>query len=122
MQEIKTVIAVLEKYLKCLIFYTNLSYFIPSLFMHESHLLRNAIVDIMTNIIRLVLVPAEQEEDTYKEPREKFLCIFLQRITDKHAYCRSHVLSVLGTLAAKKIVPKKYLPHLMKAGIDRIMD
>ena len=81
------------------IFYTNLSCFIP-LFKHDSYLLRNAIVDIMTNILRLVLAPAEQEEDIYKEPREKFLSTLLQRIYDKHSFCRCHVLGVLGRLAA----------------------
>ena len=81
------------------IFYTNLSCFIP-LFKHDSYLLRNAIVDIVTNILRLVLAPAEQEEDTYREPREKLLSTLLQRIYDKHSFCRSHLLGVLGRLVA----------------------
>ena len=58
----------------------------------------------------------------YKESREKFITTFLQRIYDKHSFCRSHVLGTLTQLASDKLVEKKYLLLLLKAGIDRVKD
>lgn len=58
----------------------------------------------------------------YQESKEKFITTFLQRIYDKHSFCRSHVLGVLGQLVSDKTVDKKYLVLLLKAGIDRVKD
>jgi hypothetical protein len=102
------------------IFYTNLSCFIV-LLKHESYYLRNAIVDIMGNIFRHVFSDPDND-DMYKESREKFVTTLLQRIYDKSSFCRNHVLGVLAQLAADKIVEKKYLVLLLKAGIDRVKD
>ena len=46
----------------------------------------------------------------------------MQRIYDKSSFCRSHVLGILGQLAIDKVVEKKFLILLMKAGIDRVKD
>lgn len=102
------------------IFHTNLSCFIV-LLKHESYYLRNAIADIMANIFRFVL-SGEENEEVYKESREKFITTLLQRIYDKSSFCRCHILGILAQLASEKIVAKKYLILFLKAGIDRVKD
>ena len=100
------------------VFYNNLQCFIK-LYEHESYLLRNAISDILFNIIRNVL-NIETEEN--KKAKERFITTLLQRIYDKNSHCRTHVIYILMTLAQEKLVPRKYMTLFLKAGIDRVKD
>ena len=75
----------------------------------------------MMNILRFVM-NGEENEEMYKEPKEKFISTLLQRIYDKSSFCRSHVLGILAQLATEKLVPRKYLILFMKAGMDRVKD
>ncbi len=77
------------------VFYNNLQCFIK-LYEHESYLLRNAISDILFNIIRNVL-NIETEEN--KKAKERFITTLLQRIYDKNSHCRTYVINILMTLA-----------------------
>jgi len=75
----------------------------------------------MMNILKYVL-SEPNNEDMYKDAKEKFITTLLQRIYDKSSFCRSHVLGILAQLTADKIIPGKYLILFLKAGIDRVKD
>jgi|JI61114C2RNA_FD_contig_101_468484_length_3691_multi_2_in_0_out_0_1 flagellar biosynthesis chaperone FliJ len=99
-------------------FYNNLQCFIK-LYDSESYLLRNAITDIMANIIRKVLSGDSEEK---VKNRDKFIMTLLQRIHDKNSHARAYVLNVLAQLVADNIVPKQRLIMMLKAGVDRLRD
>ena len=74
-------------------FNSNLSSFIQ-LYDSENYMLRNAITEIIGNIIKLVLTQSSSEVDnpvTHQNKR-KLLDILLKRLNDKVAYCRSTTL------------------------------
>lgn len=96
-------------------FYTNLSCFIR-LYQHESYHLRNAISDILMNIL------LQLQDESMEKAREKFLNTLLQRIYDKSSFCRWHVLGILNQLAIERAVPNRYIVLFLKAGADRIKD
>lgn len=54
--------------------------------------------------------------------KKKLLDTLITRIFDKHAYCRSCVLGVLGDLCSENVVPKDYLMPILKCGCDRMKD
>ena len=89
------------------------------LYEHESYHLRNAISDILFNILRNV---KEDEEERASKSRENYINILVQRIYDKSSFCRWHVLGILNQLSLEKIVPRKYIIIFLKAGVDRIKD
>jgi condensin complex subunit 1 len=99
-------------------FYNNLQCYIK-LYDSESYLLRNAITDIMANIIRKVL--NGDSEDKIKN-KDKFIMTILQRIHDKNSHARAYVLNVLAQLVADNIVPKGRLLMMLEAGVDRLRD
>lgn len=113
------------------IFYNNLSGFVQ-LLDNEAYPLRNAVVDIMGNIIKLVLssrnLPTddqgidEDELENHDKAKEKILDALVQRIYDKHAFCRSHVLNVFIELCQANLIPQSYLFPLIGCACDRIKD
>lgn len=119
------------------VFYNNLSCFVQ-LLDNEAYHLRNAVVDIMKNVIEQVIskqagrgngrdhrAAGEEEEDdseSHEKAREKILDALLQRVYDKHAFCRSHVLGTLVDLCTANLVPQTYLSQLLESACDRIKD
>ncbi|KAL4444819.1 hypothetical protein ABPG74_016027 [Tetrahymena malaccensis] len=114
------------------IFYNNLSCFVQ-LLDNEAYHLRNAVVEIMGNIIKNVLstrqnLPQdeqslqEEESENHEKAKEKILDALIQRIYDKHAFSRSHVLQVFIDLCTQNLVPQNYLFPLLGCACDRIKD
>ena len=89
--------------------------------------MRNALSEILGNIIRNVLTIRGEDEDhqnmkNYENKKLKLLEKLLTRIFDKHAHCRSQALSVLCTLCQENVVPIEFLHPILAGACDRIKD
>lgn len=84
--------------------------------------MRNAITDILANIIRKVLSSNTGETEDMAKNKDKYFGILLQRIHDKNSHARSYILNVLAQLVSENKAPKNRLIHLLKAGVDRLRD
>jgi len=89
--------------------------------------LRNALNEIIANIIKKVLTTSEEENDMNNQEnhiimKKKLLDKMILRVYDKHAFCRSHVLGVLSNLCEANTVPRDYLFEIFKKACDRIKD
>jgi len=109
------------------LFYVNLSTFI-GLYDSEAYLLRNALTDIIAEIIKKVLTVKESEDDDFDskdaklKAKTKMLDRLVKRVTDKHAYSRMHIMKVFIDLCSSNVVPKEYLQVLLRSACDRIKD
>lgn len=102
-----------KKYQK--FFYNNLSCFIK-LFDNEAYSLRNAITEILGNIILFVLTHNKEDqtenldnEENHLKAKKNLLDTLITRIYDKNSYSRSCVLGVLANLCEKNVIPHDYL-------------
>ena len=108
-------------------FYTNLSAFV-CLYESEAYLLRNALTEIISEIIKQVLTSKDAEEegldnqDTHKKAKGRLLDKLLKRVNDKHAYSRSNVLKAFVDLCTSNVIPKEYLQKILQKGCERIKD
>ncbi len=77
-------------------------------------MLRNALNEIISNIIKKVLTNADIEDDSlfqenHKNMKKKLLERLIQRVYDKHAFCRSNVLGILANLCEENTIPRNFL-------------
>jgi len=90
--------------------------------------LRNALTEIITEIIKQVLTQREANDDdldtqdAHKKAKIRLLDKLVRRVNDKHAYCRSHVLKAFVDLCNSNVVPKQYLRVMLLKGCERIKD
>ena len=63
-----------------------------------------------------------EERENHDKAKEKILDALIQRIYDKHAFSRSHILAVFIDLCSSNLVPKTYLFPLLGCACDRIKD
>lgn len=108
------------------LFYNNLSSFM-ALYDSEAYLLRNALSEIIANIIQKVLTNLDKEDDSnfqenHLNMKKKLLERLIQRVYDKHAFCRSHSLGLLANLCENNTIPRDFLMEVFKKACDRIKD
>lgn len=108
-------------------FYVNLSAFM-CLYESEAYLLRNALTEILTEIIKSVLTQKEEtgddldNQDAYKKAKIRLLDKLVKRVNDKNAYSRAHVMKSLVDLCTSNVVPQQYLKVMLQKGCERIKD
>ena len=92
----------------------------------ESHLLRQSLIKVLSNIIQKILC-----QDTNIDPKDatifaqtkiKFLELLLKRFLDRSSYCRIKVMKVFVKLTEENLVPRHMYLGLFSAVIGRFKD
>lgn len=60
-----------------------------SLLDSDSYILRNSVCEVMLNIMKSILVDIKEDDESKLKAKENLINIFIQRIKDKNAFCRS---------------------------------
>jgi len=108
------------------IMYSNISTLI-TLFNCESYVIRNSLVEIISNIIILLLsrvddIPEAEIRTNFTRSKEKFIEMLFERIYDKNSFCRSKVLGIFEKLCENNsITYYKYL-NLLTETSKRLKD
>lgn len=61
-------------------------------------------------------------QENHSAMKKKLLDKLIVRVYDKHAFCRSHILSILSGLCESNTIPREYLFDIFKKACDRIKD
>lgn len=95
----------------------------------EPYPLRQAVCDIISNILLNVLTVSSEDdeelntgENNRQKAKEKFLFLLMKRILDKNAYCRAHILEILQELAEHNILPFAMYKLLFRSAVSRTRD
>ena len=106
--------------------YNNISSLLR-LFDSESYVIRNTLVEVISNVIINILCNLDdiQDVDTrnnYLKTKEKFLEILFDRIYDKSGFCRSKVLHIFEKLCEHNTVSVNNYNRLLKEASGRLKD
>jgi condensin complex subunit 1 len=106
--------------------FNNFTY-ILKLFDSESYLIRNSIIEIISNIIINLLCKLEDVSDidmknNYLKAKDNFIDILFQRIYDKNGYCRGKVLQIFEKLCENNALNVESYFKLLEASSERLKD
>jgi condensin complex subunit 1 len=104
-------------------FYNNLSN-LMQLYECENYFLRNALTEIITNVIEYLVVnqDIQHDQEAAQAARLKLVDTLLFRQHDKVAFSRQSILNALSYLLKKNYVPSESLGALFEMTTARIKD